>query len=70
MSLENILLIAIVVAIILVLGRFLLSLLSWVVLIVAGIVAFIFVGDTATGGTSLKELGERISIWIRSKTGG
>ena len=68
MTIASIISIALVIAVVLVLGKFFVGLLALAIpLIIAGIVLLLF-ADTITGGDALEQLATKLSNWIKART--
>jgi hypothetical protein len=70
MNFASIFVLALAFVVLLVVGRFLFSILSLAIPIGIAIVIGLFALDKARGGMAIDQLAERIELWVSSKRGG
>lgn len=70
MPISTIIIIAIGLALLLVVGRFLFALAAIAVPLIIGGIVLLFVADKATGGNAIDQIATKITHWIKSRTGG
>lgn len=64
-QLSTIIIIAVVIAIVLVAGQFLISLLGIAIPLIVGGIVLMLVADKVMGGTALNQIADKITAWLK-----